>query len=236
MDKTVDTMEQNRWKQAVAEVAVKIVQDGMVLGLGSGTTAAMYVAELGRRVGRERLRVVGIPTSESTAAQARRLGIPLTTFAKHGVIDLTIDGADEVEIGSLSLIKGHGGALLREKIVATASKRIVIVADTTKIGERLGSRESVPVEVVPFGWEQTLGRLETLGTKAALRLKPDGMPYLTDGGNYIVNCWFGAMTDAREVADAIDHIVGVVEHGLFVGFATEVLVGGADGVKVLSQA
>jgi ribose 5-phosphate isomerase A len=231
----VNATEQDRWKQTVAEAAVKLVEDGMVLGLGTGTTAERYVAELGRRVTEERLHVVGIPTSEHTAAQARRLGIPLTTFADHTVIDLTIDGADEVELGTLSLIKGHGGALLREKIVAAASRRMVVVADTTKLVDRLGSRESVPVEVVPFGWEKTLARLAALGAKAELRSGADGTPYITDGGNYIVNCGFGAMKNAREVADAVDHIVGVVEHGIFIGFASEVLVGGADGVKQLSR-
>jgi ribose 5-phosphate isomerase A len=232
----VDTTEQNRWKRAVAEAAAKRAQDGMVLGLGSGSTATMFVAELGRRVKEERLRVIGVPTSESTAAQARELGIPLGTLAEQAAIDLTIDGADEVETGSLALIKGHGGALLREKIVAAASRRMLVVADRTKIVEQLGSRESVPVEVVPFGWKQTLAKLGTLGAKATLRLKEDGTPYVTDGGHYIVNCWFGAMKEPREVADAMDHIVGVVEHGIFIGFATEVLVGGADGVKELKRA
>ncbi|MGC1661132.1 MAG: ribose 5-phosphate isomerase A [Candidatus Acidiferrales bacterium] len=231
----MNTLEQDRQKQSAAEAAAQMVQDRMVLGLGSGSTAAMYVAALGRRVAQEGLRVIGIPTSESTAAQARGLRIPLTTFAEHGVIDLTIDGADEVEPGSLALIKGHGGALLREKIVAAASKRMIVVADTTKIVEHLGSRETVPVEVVPFGWEQTLGRLGKLGAKVVLRLKADGTPYVTDGGHYIINCGFGAMANPREVASELDHVVGVVEHGIFIGYATDVIVGGKNGVTEMHR-
>jgi ribose 5-phosphate isomerase A len=232
----MDPSEQNRWKKAAAEAAAKLVEDGMVLGLGSGSTAAYFVSALARRISEERLRVAGIPTSEQTASLARELKIPLTTFAAHAQIDLTIDGADEVEAGTLYLIKGHGGALLREKIVAAASKRMVVVADETKLTERLGSLVTVPVEVVQFGWEATQRRLGELGGNPSLRLGKDGQPYLTDGGHYIIDCAFGPMEKPKEIAHHLDHVVGAVEHGLFLGFAREAFIGGRDGVKVLKKA
>lgn len=224
--------EQLGWKRAAAEAAARIVESGMVVGLGSGSTAQLFVDALGRRVAEEGLRIVGIATSESTARQAAALKIPLTTFAEHTQIDLTIDGADEVRLGTLELIKGHGGALLREKIVASASKRMAIVADETKIVKRLGSLVSVPVEVVQYGWETTQRKLEKIGARPSMRVGADGKPYVTDGGNYIFHCGLGAMKDPGKVARALDGIVGAVEHGLFLGFATQVFVGGRDGVKI----
>src|SRR5579864_4208804 len=155
--------QQDQWKKDAGEAAAKLVEDGMVVGLGTGSTATFAVAALGRRVKQDGLRIVGIPTSERTAEQANAVGIPLTTFAEHTQIDLTIDGADEVLPGLLYLIKGHGGALLREKIVAAASKRMAVVADDTKLVKRLGELVSVPVEVVPFGWQVTAERLRDLG-------------------------------------------------------------------------
>src|SRR5579863_6326320 len=227
--------DQNQWKQAAAEAASKIVESGMVVGLGSGSTAKLFVDALGRRVAQEGLKIVGLPTSEATAAQARSLNIPLTSFADCQQIDLTVDGADEVRLGSLDLIKGHGGALLREKIVASASKRMAIVADETKIVDRLGSLVSVPVEIVPFGWEATQRKLDALGGRPSLRTHSDGQPYITDGGHYIMNCAFGPMDKPQELADRLDHVVGVVEHGLFLDFATEALVAGPDGVRILKK-
>ena len=225
--------EQNQWKKAAAEAAAKLVEDGMVVGLGTGSTAAFFVRALARRIRRERLRIVGIPTSRQTASEARKLNVPLATFAGHAQIDLTVDGADEVEGGTLFLIKGHGGALLREKIVAASSKRMVVVADETKIVERLGSLVSVPVEIVQFGWQVTERKLSEIGGNPALRLGADKKPFVTDGGNYIFDCAFGAMGNPKEVAHHLDHVVGAVEHGLFLGLAHEVIVGGRDGVKVL---
>src|SRR5215510_16132131 len=154
-------------KRAAALRAIEEVEDGMVVGLGTGSTAAFVVEGLGARVAAG-LRLVGIPTSERTAAHARRLGIPISTFAEHERLDLTIDGADEVQLGTLDLIKGLGGALLREKIVAAASHRLAIVVDSSKLSERLGSRAPVPVEVVPFGLEATQEALEALGASARL--------------------------------------------------------------------
>jgi ribose 5-phosphate isomerase A len=226
---------QEHWKRAAAEAAAKLVEDGMVVGLGSGTTAALFVNAVARRISQEGLRIVGIPTSDRTAEQARGLKIPLTTFAEHRRIDLTIDGADEVELGALGLIKGHGGALLREKIVAASSKRMAVVADETKLVKRLGSLVSVPVEVVQFGWQTTAQRLSQLGANPSLRIGADGKPFVTDSGNFILHCAIGQMENPKEVAHHLDHVVGAVEHGLFLGFASEALIGGRDGVIVLTR-
>ena len=232
----MELSEQNEWKKAAAIAAAGLVEDGMVLGLGTGSTTAHFITELGRRVAEDGLRITGIPTSEQTEAQAGKLNIPLTTFAEHAEIDLAIDGADEVEFGSLFMIKGHGGALLREKIVASAAKRMVIVADESKLVERLGSLVSVPVEVVRFGWQATGRRLTQIGGKPSLRLGPDKTPFVTDGGNYIMDCAFGPITNPKEIAHHLDHVVGAVEHGLFLGFTNHVIIGGRDGVKVLKKA
>jgi len=225
--------EQNAWKKAAAEAAANLVEDGMVLGLGTGSTAAYFLEALGRRLAEDGLRINGVPTSEQTASQARSLRIPLTNFAEHVLLDLTVDGADEVELGTLSLIKGHGGALLREKIVAAASKRLVIIADETKLVERLGSLMSVPIEVVRFGWQATGRSLTEIGGNPSLRLGVDRKPFLTDGGNYIMDCAFGPIANPKEIAHHLDHIVGAIEHGLFLGLAKEVIVGGREGVRTL---
>lgn len=207
----------------------------MIVGLGTGTTAAYLVSELGRRVKEEGLCIIGIPTSERTAEHARSLNIPLSTFAEHTRIDLTIDGADEVEFGTLNLIKGHGGALLREKIVAAASGRMAVVADQTKLVRRLGSLFAVPVEVVTFGWQATENKLQQLEAKTSLRLGADNEPYITDSGHYIIDCAFGPMDKPADIAHHLDHVVGLVEHGLFLGFATKVFVGGSGGVETLEK-
>src|SRR5580704_4837443 len=226
---------QDQWKKAAGEAAAKLVASGMIVGLGTGSTAAFLVIALGRRVAEENLRIVGIPTSDRTADLARTQNIPLTTFAEHTEIDLTIDGADEVLPGPLYLIKGHGGALLREKIVASASKRMAVVADDTKLVKCLGELVSVPVEVVPFGWQVTARRLAELGGKPTLRLGDNQKPYITDGGHFILNCAFGPMNDPKETAHHLDHVVGLIEHGLFLKFATEAFIAGPNGVKVLKK-
>jgi ribose 5-phosphate isomerase A len=231
----MELSQQEQWKQDAGEAAAKLVEDGMVVGLGTGSTARFAIAAIGRRVAAEGLRILGIPTSDRTLEQARAEKIPLTSFAEHTQIDLTIDGADEVLPGSLYLIKGHGGALLREKIVAAASKRMAVVADNTKIVKCLGELVSVPVEVVPFGWQVTARRLAELGGKPTLRLTDDQKPYLTDSGHYILNCAFGPMNDPKETAHHLDHVVGLIEHGLFLKFATEAFIAGPGGVKVLQK-
>ncbi len=207
----------------------------MVVGLGTGSTATYAIQALGHRIDTEGLRIFGIPTSSTTMELARSANIPLTTFADHVEIDLTIDGADEILPGPLYLIKGHGGALLREKIVAAASKRMVVVADSSKIVKKLGELCSVPTEIVPFGWEATQKKLERLNAKPTLRLGADQEPYITDGGHYILDCAFGAMDDPKEVAHHLDHVVGLVEHGLFLKFATEAVVATPNGVETLKR-
>jgi len=226
---------QDQLKKEAGEIAAKMIEDGMVVGLGTGSTAACAIEAIGNRIAREGLRIVGIPTSEGTAAHAEKLRIPLTTFAKHTLIDLTIDGADEILPGPLYLIKGHGGALLREKIVAASSARMVVVADETKIVKTLGELTSVPTEIVPFGWEATQKKLEKLNAKPKLRLGADGKPFITDGGHYILDCAFGAMADPKEIAHHLDHVVGLVEHGLFLKFATEAVVASPGGAKILKK-
>ena len=231
----MELSQQDQWKKQAGDAAAMLVEDGMIVGLGTGSTARFAIAAIGRRVAEEGLRILGIPTSDRTAEQARNEKIPLTTFAEHTQIDLTLDGADEILPGPLYLIKGHGGALLREKIVASASKRMAVVADDTKLVTRLGERVSVPVEVVPFGWQVTARRLAELGGKPTLRLGADQKPYITDGGHYILNCAFGAMDDPKETAHHLDHVVGLIEHGLFLRVATEAYIAGQGGVKVVKK-
>jgi ribose 5-phosphate isomerase A len=223
---------QEQLKQAAAESAVALVEDGMILGLGTGSTAKLAVDALGKRVAAG-LKVIGVPTSEFTGQQARALGIPVSTLDEHSTLDLTIDGADEVELRTLNLIKGRGGALLREKIVASAGKQLVIIVDESKLVERLGSHFAVPVEVVPFGWTVAARKLEALGAKVVRRPGTDGKPYITDGGHYIVDCAFGPIPSPQKLESELNNIVGVVEHGLFLGMATQVIVAGQGGIKVL---
>jgi ribose 5-phosphate isomerase A len=221
-------------KEEAASASAERLTDGMIVGLGSGSTATLAVAAIGRRV-KDGLKIIGIPTSEKTAEQARSLGIPLATFADYSKIDVAIDGADEVELGTLNLIKGGGGNQLREKIVASASARFIIVVDESKLVQQLGSRAKVPVEVAQFGWQATARKLTELKVNPGLRLDKDQKPYITDGGNYILDCAVGPIKSAGLLENELDGVVGVVEHGLFLGMASEVLIGGADGVKVLSK-
>jgi ribose 5-phosphate isomerase A len=210
-------------KQRAAERAVALVEDGMRLGLGTGSTAERFVRLLGERVARG-LSVHGVPTSRATAALATSLGIPLIEL--DGELDLCVDGADEID-PQLRLIKGAGGALLHEKIVAAAARRVVIIADSQKRVAVLG-RARLPVEVVRFGWPATGRRVAALGGAPELRRGADGQPFVTDEGNFILDCRFGEMARPEELAARIDAIPGVVEHGLFLGLAHLALLG-ADG-------
>src|SRR3954452_25041554 len=219
-------------KRAAAERAVEFVESGRVVGLGTGSTAAFVIEALARRVA-QGLSVVAIPTSEHTAEMARRLGISLATFGEHRRIDLAIDGADEVERGTLDLIKGHGGALLREKIVAAASERFIVVVDDEKLVNRLGERVPVPVEIVQFGWQATASSLEKLGTRPELR-RIEGRTFVTDGGNFILDFPFGSIAEPRQLEHAINMTVGVVENGLFLGRSAAVVVASGDGVEILT--
>lgn len=221
----------NVLKRAAAVRAVAEVESGMVLGLGSGTTAALAIEALAARIS-EGLQVVGIPTSETTAALARRHGVPLTTFDTHRRIDLTIDGADEVDCRTFHLIKGLGGALLREKIVAAASERMIVVVDETKVVDRLGARGPLPVEIVPFGWQATFERLAAMGCRPRLRTAVD-RPFKTDNGNYIADCIVTEIADPPALEARLAKIVGVVESGLFIGLASMLVIGRKNGVEVI---
>jgi len=220
-------------KRAAALRAIEEVKDGMVIGLGTGSTAAFVVEGLAARVA-DGLQVVGVPTSERTAAQARRLGIPIATFAEHQRLDLTIDGADEVALGTLDLIKGLGGALLREKIVAAASNRLIIVVDQEKLVEQLGEHTPVPVEVTQFGWQVTALALAGLSCTPQRRYTSGEQPYVTDGGNYILDCRFGPLADSSSIEQSIAMTVGTVESGLFVGRTSAAVVASTTGVEVLT--
>jgi ribose 5-phosphate isomerase A len=224
-----------QFKAIAANAAVQQLHDGLIVGLGSGTTSELAVTAIGKRV-KEGLRIIGIPTSELIAGQARGLGIPLATLAEYPRVDVTIDGADEVEIGPLNLIKGGGGNLLREKIVAVSSARLVIIADERKVVPQLGTHWSVPVEVVPFGWQSTAKRLKESGANPVLRLDSIHQPFITDGGHYILDCAYGPIPSPSALAAQLDGTIGVVEHGLFIGLASEAIIGGPQGVIVLHRA
>ena len=213
--------------------AVTEVQDGMVVGLGTGSTATFAVEALANRVS-QGLRIVTVPTSERTRELAQKLGVPLAPAGDWPAIDLVIDGADQVERGSLDLIKGLGGALLREKIVASSGKRMIVVVDESKIVDRLGGRTPLPVEIVAFGWQGTIERLEALGVQPKLRLVDD-RPFVSDGGNHIADCHLAEIADARDLEAKLSRIVGVIETGLFVGLASMVVVGGSTGIEVMKR-
>jgi ribose 5-phosphate isomerase A len=221
-------------KQIAAESAVELVKGGMVIGLGSGSTAEIAIRILGEKV-KNGLQVIGVPTSHKSEEIARALGMRLATLEDYPALDLTIDGADEVELGSLDLIKGRGGALLREKIVASSSHQLIIIVDESKIVKKLGSHGEVPVEIVSFGWQSTAHRLERLGWNPVLRSQAGGRPFVTDGGHYILDCSFEKGLSIQSKAAQLHDTVGVVEHGMFLGMATEVHVGSATGVRVLRK-
>jgi len=215
-------------KRAAAAAAVALVQSGMVLGLGSGTTMRFALEALGQRVREQHLRIVGIPTSMQTAALALELGITLAE--PETPIDLALDGADEIERGTLRLIKGLGGALLREKIVVQNSRRFVVVADASKLVEHLGERAPLPVEVEPFGHIATARRLASLGGQPALRLDAAGEPFETDGGHLIYDCaGFAPIRDPFTLERELYAVAGVIETGLFVQCVERAMVGAPDG-------
>jgi ribose 5-phosphate isomerase A len=226
------------WKQQAAERALTLVEDGMTLGLGTGSTAARFVDLVGQKV-KAGLRVRCVPTSEATRVQAERLGIPLMTLDQQPFLDITVDGADELD-GELRLIKGGGGALLIEKIVATASGRMVVIADASKQVETLG-RFPLPVEIVRFGFGATRNMIEVLAADAGCRgeikqrMRPDGQPFVTDSGNFILDCAFGRIEEPEALDEALKLIPGVVENGLFLGIADAAIVAGPDGVAVLER-
>ncbi len=226
-------------KRTAAARALEFVQPGMIVGLGTGSTAAVFVELLGAKV-KSGLDIVCVATSEATAAQARALGIKLTTLDDAPVVDVTVDGADEID-GDLCLIKGGGGALLREKIVAVASDRLIIIVDGSKQVAKLGAFK-VPVEVVRFGLASTLRMIEALAGDIGcegpitVRLASDGQPFVTDGGHLIVDCAFGPLDDPDALDSVLRHVPGVVENGLFLGICDTAIIAGADGVTVIEAA
>jgi ribose 5-phosphate isomerase A len=220
-------------KQRAGFKAAEFIEDGMDVGLGTGSTAYWMVERLGERV-REGLRIRGVPTSRRTEEQARRLGIPLVTFAEVQELDLAVDGADEIGPG-LALVKGGGGALLREKLVAAAARRFVVVADAGKMVGVLG-RFPLPVEVVPFAWEVTARRVAAAtGVEPILRRAEGGGVYVTDNGNYILDCRCGEIPEPEKMERGLKMLTGVVECGLFVGMADLAVVATDDDVEVIER-
>ena len=232
-------MTADQYKRQAAEHAIALVEDGMLLGLGTGSTAAHFVDLIGRRLEEEGLKVACVPTSEATRAQAERLGIPLVDLDRQPSLDLTVDGADEID-PQLRLIKGGGGALLREKIVAMASDRMVVIADASKRVATLGAFP-LPVEIVRFGLTATRNLIEALATEAGctgeltLRGTATGEPFNTDSGHLILDCAFGRIADPEALDAALKQVPGVVEHGLFLGIADAAILAGPDGVTVLER-
>lgn len=224
-DETID-------KRRAAQAAVELVVDGMVLGLGTGSTAVIAVELLGQRV-KEGLKIKGVPTSNSTAKLAQSVGIPIVSLDDYPRLDLDIDGADEVE-PSLCLIKGGGGALLREKIVAFASKKVVIIVDEKKIVNRLG-KFHLPIEIVPFACGLMQETIKEMGATSVLR-KRDGTVFLTDEHNWILDCDFGLIEDPRSLAQKLSAVPGIVEHGLFVDIVERVIVGSGGQAKTITTA
>jgi ribose 5-phosphate isomerase A len=216
--------------------AAEFVRSGTIVGLGHGSTAIHAIRRIAQRLHEGQLReVLGVPCSKQVERDARELGIPLTTLDEHPIIDLTIDGADEVD-PALNVIKGGGGALLREKIVAQATRREIIVVDESKLSPALGTRWAIPIEVVPFGWPVQIAYLESLGGKPVLRRREDGTFFLTDQGNLIIDCAFGPIADPTVLGAQLDVRAGIVEHGLFVDLVSDVIVAGTDGIRHLTRA
>lgn len=228
-------------KQQAADHVLSYIRSGMIVGLGAGSTAVLAVRGLAGMLSRGELTgILGVPCSRAVEQEARSLGIPLTALEEHApgadgrVIDLTFDGADEVD-PNLNLIKGGGGALLREKIVAQASRREIIIVDESKLSPELGTTWAVPVEVIPFGWRTQFAYLERLGARPTLRLVSDGAPFVTDQGNYILDSHFGPISDPHALGSRLDARAGIVCHGLFLGLADEVIVAAATGLQKLKR-
>lgn len=218
-------------KRQAAEAAVTHVEPGMVVGLGAGSTALKALECISERLARGTLtNILGVPCSEQVAADAQRLGIPLTTLESHPSIDLTIDGADEVD-PQLRVIKGGGGALLREKIVAQASAREIIIVDARKLSAQLGMQWALPVEIIPFGLRAQVDFIAGLGATAKVRTGPGGRLFRTDNGNLILDCRFEPIDDPESLAAALERRAGIVEHGLFLDLVTDLIVASPAGIE-----
>jgi ribose 5-phosphate isomerase A len=230
-----DTSLRTRYKQQAAEGAIGFIRSGMVVGLGTGSTAIFATRRLARLILDGQMKdIVGFATSKAVWEEARQLGIPMMADEMPQPIDLTIDGADEVDL-DLNLIKGGGGALLREKIVAQASRRVIIVADDSKLSPRLGTHHAVPVEVLSFGWRSQVRYLSSLGSQVHVRQNADGSQFVTDSGNMILDCSFGPIANPVELAVSLSTRAGIVEHGLFLKLATDLIIAGKDGIRHLTR-
>lgn len=217
-------------KKQAALNAVEFVQSGMVLGLGTGSTTLFAIQEIGNRLKTGALqKIIGIPSSQNTEKHAQKYGVPLTTFAENHHLDLTIDGADEVD-NELNMIKGGGGALLREKVLAQNSSRLIIIVDESKMSTQIGSLWPVPVEVIPFARYPIEAYLRSLGAKTKIRKNKNNDIYLTDQKNIIIDCWFGPIFYPQDLAKKLKAKAGIVEHGLFLGLATDIIVAGLKGI------
>jgi ribose 5-phosphate isomerase A len=222
-------------KRQAGTRAAEFVEPATIVGLGHGSTAIHALHRIAERLREGTLHdILGVPCSRRVEADARALGIPLTTLEEHPLVDLTIDGADEVD-PALNVIKGGGGALLREKIVAQATRREIIVVDEGKLSPALGSHWAIPIEVTPFGWPTQVAFLASLGGEAVLRREEDGSPFLTDQGNYILDASFGPLADPGPLAAQLDARAGIVEHGLFLGLVHDVIVAGREGLRHLTH-
>ncbi len=219
-------------KELAGRAAAELVRDGDVVGLGTGSTAYFAVVALGERV-KTGLKIVGIPTSNATAGLAKKVGVPLTTLDEHPEINITLDGADEID-PHLNLIKGGGGALLREKVVASASKKMVVISDSSKLVPVLG-RFPLPVEVISFARAVVEKKIASLGASVKWRTRAEGSPYLTDNGNPILDCSFGKIEDPAGLARILSDTPGVVEHGLFIGLANVALVGRGNRIEEIRR-
>jgi ribose 5-phosphate isomerase A len=220
-------------KEAAAMEAVKYVEDGMVVGLGSGSTANIAIKMIGEKIRADDIEVIGIPTSAASDLLGRAVGIKIGDLDDHRLVDMTIDGADEVD-AELNLVKGLGGALVREKMVAASTRVEMIVVDESKLVEHLGQNAPVPVEIINFSYNSTVRRLATLGCEPVIRVA-DGRPFVTDNGNLIADCRFDTIDDPESMESRLNLVPGVVDNGLFIGLADKVIVGSENGVRIIER-
>lgn len=232
-DITESLDEQTLLKKQAGEKAAEYVKDGMVVGLGTGSTVEWTIKKLSEQV-KGGMEIIGIPTSIRSEKLAKELGIPLSTLLEHPGIDLTIDGADEVD-PNLNLIKGMGGALTREKIVADNSKKEIIVVDESKMVEVLGTKSPLPVEVIPFAWNCVKRSIAGLGAKPVLRVLENDKIYYTDNQNYVLDCRFEKIANPNEIEEKINNIPGVIENGLFLNLTDMVIIASRQGIKILTS-
>jgi len=223
-------------KKIAAEFAVnEFVDSDMIIGLGTGSTAIYAIQKIAELLQQGKFKnIKGIPSSEKTKREANKLYIPITTLNTHKTIDLTIDGADEVD-PDMNLIKGGGGALLREKIIAQESNKVVIVVDESKTSETLGTNWPVPIEVIPFGWESQIVFIKSIGANPKLRLSESGKPFVTDQGNFIIDSYFGPIPNLITLSEILNSRAGIIEHGLFIDMATDLVVASDQGIKHISK-